>query len=229
MSQTIKFKKMCNGKDIQIVDNKTFMHSINQMKCMPGFQTVKAKYAPDTKAFFDSKTNLEIITKFKNVEFPSSGAVAQTDSASTVPAGDIGKPLQITKNLLQKTISLFHAQASDQIEKERDENENHRPSWVTAFNATSGLASLKTGTMHRNEATQKSKDLATTLYEPPHKGERCRTKGKFQITVNTPSDQFIIERKWQDQVNPHYVELVKKRDELERKIFEKKHQQQIFK
>jgi hypothetical protein len=30
-------------------------------------------------------------------------------------------------------------------------------------------------------------------------------------------------------VNPHYVELVKKRDELERKIFEKKHQQQIFK
>ena len=227
MSQTIKFKKMCNGKDIQIVDNKTFMHSINQMKCMPGFQTVKAKYAPDTKAFFDSKTNLEIITKFKNVEFPPSGTAAQGDSASTMPAGEIGKPLQITKNLLQKTISLFHAQASDQIEKERDENENHRPSWITAFNSTSGLTSLKTGTMHQNEATQKSKDLATTLYEPPYKGERCRTKGKFQVSVKTPSDHFIIERKWNDQVNPHYVELVKKRDELERMIFEKKHQQQI--
>lgn len=76
MSQTIKFKKMCNGKDLQIVDNKTFMHSINQMKCMPGFQTVKAKYAPETKSFFDSKTNLEIVTKFKNVEFPSPGTAA---------------------------------------------------------------------------------------------------------------------------------------------------------
>jgi len=52
------------------------------------------KYAPDTKAFFDSKTNLEIITKFKNVEFPSSGAGGPvTDSASTVPAGEVGKPL----------------------------------------------------------------------------------------------------------------------------------------
>ncbi len=29
MSQTIRFKKMCNGKDMLIVDNKTFMHSIN--------------------------------------------------------------------------------------------------------------------------------------------------------------------------------------------------------
>ena len=77
--------------------------------------------------------------------------------------------------------------------------------------------------MHQNEATQKSKDLATTLYEPPYKGERCRTKGKFQVSVKTPSDHFIIERKWNDQVNPHYVELVKKRDELERMIFEKKH------
>jgi|LauGreDrversion4_2_1035121.scaffolds.fasta_scaffold120860_1 NADPH-dependent 7-cyano-7-deazaguanine reductase QueF len=70
MSKTVKFKKLCNGKDIQIVDNKTFMSSLHQMKCMPGFQTVKAKYAPDTKAFFESKTNLEIMTKFKNVEFP---------------------------------------------------------------------------------------------------------------------------------------------------------------
>ena len=43
---------------------------------MPGFQTVKAKYAPETKSFFDSKTNLEIVTKFKNVEFPSPGTAA---------------------------------------------------------------------------------------------------------------------------------------------------------
>lgn len=83
MSQTIKFKKLCHGKDIQIVDNKTFMHSINQMKCMPGFQTVKSKYAPDAKPFFDSKTNLEITTKFKNVEFPAPGSANNpTDTAA---------------------------------------------------------------------------------------------------------------------------------------------------
>jgi len=71
MSQTIKFKKLCNGKDMQLVDNKLFMQSLGQMKCMPGFQTVKAKYQADTKPFFDSKTSLEFTTKFKNVEFPS--------------------------------------------------------------------------------------------------------------------------------------------------------------
>lgn len=95
MSQTIRFKKMCNGKDMQIVDNKTFMHSINQMKCMSGYQTVKAKYAADAKPFLDSKTNLEIMTKFKNVEFPSSGAGVATDTASSVPVpgADTTKPL----------------------------------------------------------------------------------------------------------------------------------------
>jgi hypothetical protein len=69
---------------MQLVDNKVFMQSLGQMKCMPGFQTVKAKYQADTKAFFDSKTNLEFTTKFKNVEFssPSNNAGGGADPAA---------------------------------------------------------------------------------------------------------------------------------------------------
>jgi hypothetical protein len=70
MSHTIKLKKLCKGKDLDVVDNKLFMQSLNSLKAMPGYQTTKAKYADETKPFFSSK-NFEVNTKFKNVELPA--------------------------------------------------------------------------------------------------------------------------------------------------------------
>lgn len=69
MSHTIKLKKLCNGKDLERVDNKLFMNSLNSLKALPGYQTTKAKYAADTHPFFSSK-HFEITTKFKNTEIP---------------------------------------------------------------------------------------------------------------------------------------------------------------
>ena len=76
MSHTIKLKKLCKGKDIEHVDNKLFMSSLQSMKALPGYQTTKAKYASETKPFFQSK-NFEITSKFKNFELPSNKAIAE--------------------------------------------------------------------------------------------------------------------------------------------------------
>ena len=73
------------------MDNKLFIQSIGQMKCMPGFSTVKAKYQADTKPFFENKTNLEFTTKFKNVEFPSPSSIVP--GAEGQPVAPDGKNL----------------------------------------------------------------------------------------------------------------------------------------
>ena len=75
MAHTIKLKQLCKGKDLKHVDNKLFMSSLHSMKALPGYQTTKAKYASETKPFFQSK-NFELTSKFKNFELPSNQALA---------------------------------------------------------------------------------------------------------------------------------------------------------
>lgn len=73
--------------------------------------------------------------------------------------------------------------------------EREKVPWLTAFNSISGLTSVKTKKVHREEANQKAKDLATTLYEPPQKVEKCRTQGKFgSVHVPDASERFVVER-----------------------------------
>jgi hypothetical protein len=40
-TKSIKLKKLCKAKNLELVDNKTLMQSMNTLKCMPGYQTVK--------------------------------------------------------------------------------------------------------------------------------------------------------------------------------------------
>jgi hypothetical protein len=70
MTHSIRLKKLCNGKDMDRVDNRLLISSMQSMKALPGYSTTKAKYQMDTMPFFKSK-NVEINTKFKNVELPA--------------------------------------------------------------------------------------------------------------------------------------------------------------
>ncbi len=71
--------------------------------------------------------------------------------------------------------------------------------------------------------------MATTLYEPPQPVEKCRTQGKFgNVHVLNASQRFVIEREWQHAANPHYVDLMRTRDQFDRRMLEKKHNQAIL-
>ena len=86
------------------------------------------------------------------------------------------------------------------IEKDEEELrrcERNKPMWQTSYNAISGLTSVKTLKVHREEGNQKAKDLATTLYIPCPPVEKVRTQGKFHgVNPPTNSDQFLADRHW---------------------------------
>jgi len=87
------------------------------------------------------------------------------------------------------------------LEKEPEEFrkcEREKPLWQTSYNAISGLTSVKTLKVHREDRDQKAKDLATTLYVPPAPIEKVRTQGKFHdVTVVSGPERFLIEKNWQ--------------------------------
>jgi hypothetical protein len=88
----------------------------------------------------------------------------------------------------------------------------------------SGLTSVKTLKVHREEGNQKAKDLATTLFVPRPSVEKVRTLGKFHgVTPPSNSDQFLADRHLLFSVNPHYVEQLRRKDDFEFKMLEKKH------
>ena len=76
------------------------MSSLHSMKALPGYQTTKAKYASETKPFFQSK-NFELTSKFKNFELPSNQALAAANY----------QPPQ-TANSTQEQQRTFQAQQS---------------------------------------------------------------------------------------------------------------------
>jgi hypothetical protein len=101
MAHTIKLKKLCHGKDLDHVDNKVFLHSLHSLKALPGYQSTKAKYAADTKPFFQSK-HFEVNTKFKNVELPSNLALA----AANYQPPQTANSTQDQRNLPQQQSNL---------------------------------------------------------------------------------------------------------------------------
>ena len=98
MAHTIKLKKLCH---FDHVDNKVFLHSLHSLKALPGYQSTKAKYAADTKPFFQSK-HFEVNTKFKNVELPSNLALA----AANYQPPQTANSTQDQRNLPQQQSNL---------------------------------------------------------------------------------------------------------------------------
>lgn len=68
MIKSIRMRKLTKGKELDRVDNKTLVNSLSAVQCLPGFQTVKAKYASDQKPFFQSK-NFEVKCQFMRAEY----------------------------------------------------------------------------------------------------------------------------------------------------------------
>ena len=117
---------------------------------------------------------------------------------------------KITKSLLQRTIGIFNVKSDMIVEKDPEDLrkcEREKPMWQTYYNAASGLTSVKTLKVHREDSNQKAKDLATTLYVPPPPIEKVRTFGKFHdVTVPTSSDHFLVDRDAQFYMNPRYLD-----------------------
>jgi hypothetical protein len=67
-------RKLTKGKELDRVDNKTLVNSLSAVQCMPGFQTVKSKYAKDTKIFFSAK-NFEVKSQYMKPDIESRGVI----------------------------------------------------------------------------------------------------------------------------------------------------------
>ena len=136
MAKTLRIQKLCNSNNMEKVENRVYMQSLDRVACITGFNSVKAKYANDTLPFFASK-NFSMSTKFNQFEVASTAL--NTDA----------KRSSLTIN---KAVGQFTVEKNEVIEKDADYlrlYESEKPKWTSAFNSISGLTSLKTSLMHR--------------------------------------------------------------------------------
>ena len=170
---------MCKANNLDRVENQTYLQSHTLLQCMPGYQSLKAKYGTDPKPFFAAK-NFEIMT------------------------------------------NSLKGEAPDQDPDENEVYHQDRHSWKTQYNSLSGLTSLKTASMQRQELDQNAKDLEATLYVAPPKFERLRTRGKFDVQAATNGKLYSVERQWHIKANPYAHEQTVKREELDRRLYDRK-------
>jgi len=57
---------------------------------------------------------------------------------------------------------------------------------------------------------------------PPPKAEKLRTKGKFDVSPSTNGRLYSIERQWQIKANPYAHAATVAREELDKRLFQKK-------
>lgn len=79
--KSIRMRKLTKGRDLDRVDNKTLVNSLSAVQCLPGFQTVKTKYASEQKPFFQSK-NFELKSQYMKPEYNPN---AQVTSPAPTP------------------------------------------------------------------------------------------------------------------------------------------------
>jgi hypothetical protein len=59
--------------------------------------------------------------------------------------------------------------------------------------------------------------------------DRLKTKGRLQVPVQTSAGHWITDKEWQQKANPFAAEAEKKREDLDKRILEKRRKGRILK